>query len=248
MKIEDLIDERNNQLYQHIKEHFDVVLEENKDWRAEAWDTKTRNGATIILHCPTPFPSASFTKELLRIQAQIRGFRPVVSGLSLSSLVNERMQTIIKSLNHHFLNHKTAREFAVLGYPPEQFQDDDGGTLDFLRDQLHSDGHSALMLSLMYLSFIEPLMSLSKGDKHIIQNLFDQYDGGKFRQYFERIDNIIRDWAENESYDAEEHMVDFLTNAGINDTWLCYKSDSQHNAFPENGFFVGEPFDRNVEF
>lgn len=249
MKIEDLIDERNNELYRQINAHLEIVLEENQDWRAEAWDSYIHDGVAVILYCPTSFPSASFTKELLRIHAQIRGFRPVVSGLSRNSQVNERMQTIIKSLNHHFLNHKTAREFVALGYPPEQFQDDDdGGTSYFLKDQLQSDGQSALNLAIMYLSFIEPLMPIPEGDKHIIQQLFNRYDGGKFKQYFECIDETLSSWVETESYDAEKYMVEFLANAGVINTWLSYQLDSKHSAFPENGFFIGELFDRNVEF
>lgn len=242
MLITSLLDGKNNHLFEQITARIEVILEENPDWRVEVWDSIIRDGKAIILHCPVPSPQASFAKELLRIRAWLTGFRPVVYGQSLSPQVNQRMQTIIKSLNHHFLNQKIAPEFSVLRYAAAQFQDDDGGTASFLKDQLQREDHSRLMLSLMYLSFIEPQLPIPEVDRQTIQTLFRQYDGGKLQPDFERIDKIMKAWSLDKSYDAEQYMVDFLTNTGMADTWLSYKTDSEKNITPKNGFFIGEPF------
>lgn len=223
MLIRSLLDGKNNHLLERVEAHIEVILEENPDWRAEVWDSIIRDDKAIILHCPVASPQASFAKELLRIKARLLGFRPVVYGHSLSPQVNQVMQTIIKSLNHHFLNQKIAREFSDLGYAAAQFQDDEGGTTSFLKDQLQREDHSRLMLCLMYLSFIEPHLPVPEADRQTIQALFDQYDGGKLKPVFKRIDKVMKNWTMDASFNAEQYIDEFLTHTGMTDTSFSYK-------------------------
>ncbi|MCE7990506.1 MAG: hypothetical protein HEP71_00945 [Roseivirga sp.] len=247
MLISELLDGKNNPLFEQVSAQLEIKLEENPDWRAEAWDSIIRDGKAIILHCPVPSPHASLAIELLRIKAQLNGFRPVIMGRTLSPQVNEMMQTIIKSLNHHFLNQKIAEDFVELGYSAAQFQDNDGGTLYFLKDQLQREDLSPLKLSILYLSFIEPQLPISEADRQTIQSLFDRYDGGKLKSVFEGISETMRGWSLSGNYHSEPYIVDLLLNAGVTNTWFSYHNDTGKNLDPENGFFIDTPFPLNVE-
>lgn len=241
MEISSLMDERNTRLYKGISKRVEIELKENPDWRAEAWSSYINNKTATVLYCESSQPIPDFTKELLRIQAQLNGFKLLADGQTTNSRSYENMQTIIKSLNHHFLNHKIAREFIALGYSLEQLQEDDEGTVNFLKDQLAQSGHSALKLSLFYLLSIDPLASATENDRRVIQGLFNQYDGGKFTTCFQCIDKIVQDWALTDTYFAEKYMIDFLINAGVTDTWFSYQTQapvSNEKDFSEDGFYV----------
>lgn len=248
MEINDLIDEHNDRLYQTLSKRIAIALKENPDWRAESWDSYIRNGTATLLYCDCLAPTLAFTKELLRIQARLNGFKPLVDWLALNDRPYPNMQTVIKSLNHHFLSHKIARDFVALGYSQEQFLEEDHSTAHFLKDQLLTPGLSPLDLSILYLLFIEPSAMTSANDRAALQGLFSTYGGGEFTELFQRIDKIINNWTLVDCYDAEEYIINFLTNAGLTDAGFSYESLSHEQQLEKTiktGFLVGKSFDGN---
>ncbi|GAB5524818.1 MAG: hypothetical protein Roseis2KO_26900 [Roseivirga sp.] len=243
MEVNDLIDERNGPLYKTINKQIAIELKENSDWRAETWDSRISNKTATVLYCDCPDTATAFTKELLRIQAQLKGFKLLADGQTNHRQPYENMQTLIKSLNHHFLNHKIAGDFIALGYSTEQLQEEDESTTFFLKDQLASSGHSMLKLSLFYLLLIDPLIATTESERTMIQDLFYQYNKGKFRARLQNIDKILQDWALADSYVAEKYMIGFLINAGVTNTRFSYQTQSylsNEKNLPENGFFIGK--------
>lgn len=246
MEVQDLIDPKNERLYVKVKQHFEIQLVENPDWRASAWSSSIEKNRVIIKHGPTTFPQASFAHELLHIEMIINGFKPVFSGISLHKTTQQFLPTIIKYLNRTFQDHKTAAPFLLMGYPPEQFYDQEEYPLaDFLLEELNKEGHSSLYIALLYLDFIAPLTGISQEQKLALQIAFDQYQGGEFRPTFLRIDEVIHNWVHDADYAAEAYFIDLLSTIGVKDTWLSYEKNApdhieQH--FPDAGFFIGNSF------
>ncbi len=250
MEIKDLLDKRNSHLYQAVSKRIQIELKENPDWRAESWDSNIRNTTATLLYCDCSAPVVSFTKELLRIQAQLNGFKPLVDWSTLNDPPYPNMQTIIKSLNHHFLSHKIARDFMALGYSEKQFQEEDQSTARFLKNQLQSRGLSPVNLSMLYLLFIEPSAIVSVNDRAAIQGLFSAYSGGTFTEFFQRIDKIMKDWTLADRCDAEKYIIDFLINAGLTDIGFSYESLSpgqQPDKSIKTGFLVSKSTDESIE-
>ena len=246
MEVQDLIDSKNELLYASIKEFFKINLIENPDWRSSAWSSSIEKETVIIKYGSTAFSQASFAHELLHIDLLINGFKPVSSGISLHKTTQQFLPTIIKYLNRTFQGHKTAAPFLLMGYPPEQFYDQEEYPLaDFLLNELENEGHSPLYIALLYLDFTAPLTGISQEQKLALQIAFDQYQGGEFRQTFLRMDKIIHNWVHDAAYNAEVYFIDFLSTIGIKDTWLSYEKNAPDNIdqhFPDSGFFIGSPF------
>ncbi len=246
MEIQTLIDPKNERLYAGIKEYFKIQLVENQDWRASAWGSSIEGDTAIIKYCPTDFPQACFAHELLHIDAQTKGFREVSSGTSLNKETQQFLPTIIKYLNITFQHHKIAKPFLLMGYPSEQFYDaEEYPMVDHLLNELEKEGHSRLYLILLYLDFIAPLTGITEDQKQALQIAFGKYSGGKFKQTFFRIDEIIQHWINDDGYIAEAYFIDFLSTAGIKDTWLSYEKNALDNIehhFPKSGFFIGNSF------
>ena len=246
MEIESLIDSANEELYHRVRAHVHVKLEENQDWRAEVWTSKISGDTAVITHCPTSFPEAAFAHELLCIDTQLKGFKRILGGISLNEQVQGQIQTIIATLNHSFQQHKIAKEFLSMGYLPEQIYGNEGDSeATFLEDQLNEEGRSLTALSLLYMLFIDPFMPFTAEEKQSIKRRFEAYEGGRFSQNFERMEEILDGWRNGESYEAERYMIDFLLNAGLTDSWFSYQPDSPEmyeKEFPTYGFFVDNRF------
>jgi len=246
MKIEDLIDDKNEALYHRVSKKFNVKLEENQDWRAEVWVSKIEQNTATIFTCPTNFPKAAFVHELLRIDTQAKGFKRILGGISLDKDIQKQIYRIIKLLNNVFQHHKMKKEFLSPGYLPAQIYDDDGiSEFSFLEEQLRKERLSTTSLSLLYLSFIDPLMPFSDEEKDAIIKKFEEYEDGSFKNTLKKIDNTLQQWVNDKSYQAENYQIEILQNAEITNTWLSYKQESpgtQEHEFPKDGFFVDNSF------
>lgn len=246
MEIEDLIRGTNEKLYHSVREHLKVTLIENIDWREEAWSSSIDGDTTIITYCSSKFPKAAFAHELLNIHAQIKGFKKISFGDSLDKEVQYHLPTLVKCMNQHFLDHKIAKAFLTLDYPPQQFYDYElSSEFDFIQGELNTKAKSLISLSILYLSFLTPCGDLSPDQKQALQKSFEQYEGGKYKQTLSKIDEILSDWVSAETFNAEYYLIDFCLNLGIKATWFSYKHDAPgmyQNEFPACGFFVGEAF------
>lgn len=60
------------------------------------------------------------------------------------------------------------------------------------------------------------------------------------RVYFNEIDDLMYDWKNSINYDAEPYLRILLSKIfDMDNAWYGYGDESE---FPENGFFIGEPF------
>jgi len=246
MEINSLIDPTNEKLYQSVCAHLSLRLEENQDWRESVWGSAMDGDAAVITYSETDLPKAAFTHELLHLETQIKGYKRIFSGVSLRKDVQSYIPTLIKVLDTDFQHHKMAHPFLEMGYPSAQFyNDDESDPVRYLNDELSKEGHTVLYLSTLYMVFKSPLSGVTTEESFAIQQAFETYANGIHKPNFERIDEIIQNWIQEESYDAERYMIDFLQNAGITQTWISYKKDIAgmfEKNFPDSGFFIGEPF------
>ena len=211
MEIKNLIDASNQAIYQAISAHYEVILVENPDWRADAWSAVIRDKQAIIQYADTEHeePKALFSRELLRINLQIEGYKRILTGVSLHQETQQALPVLLKNLDHHFQIHKIAPLFLAMGYPANLFYEDaEDFTSQFLEESLKESGRSLINISILYLSVIAPLSAMSQIGREKIRKDFEEYAGGMFKSNFQEIDNITHRWVQQEGCEAENHLID----------------------------------------
>lgn len=239
MKLKNLIDARNEALFNRVAAHFKIDFGLNEDWRADAWTSDIENGVAYIKYCnqEIEYPKAALTRELLCLDIQIKGFKRVYTGISLHEKIQQKIPTLVKCLDYDFQNHKIATVFTELGFLSEQFYGYENiQSSDYFLDVLNEKDYSLLSICIMYLHFIAPFGGWSSDEKATIQRKFETYQSGEFQKHLKKIDAIINAWKASEKYDATSFMIDFCKNAGVMDTWISYKK-GETKGF-ENGFSI----------
>lgn len=244
MKLENLIDTRNEALYNRVASYFKIDFGQNEDWRADAWTSYIENGVAYIKYCDeeVEYPKAALTHELLCLDIQIKGFKRVYTGISLNENVQGKISTLIKCLDIDFQNHRIATTFTNLGFPSEQFYGYENiQSSDYFLNVLDEKDYSLLSICIMYLHFIAPFGSWSSDEKATIQRKFETYQNGEYQKHLKKIDIIIKEWKAAKDYDATPFMIDFCRNAGVTDTWISYRKDKItpfENRTREDGFSI----------
>ena len=195
MEIKALIDDANAALYAKVSVQYQVKLVPQADWRACAWQSTINTDTLEISYCPTEFPKAAFSRELLSVDAHMSGFKSVYAGIALDRSVRPFLPTLLKYLNKSFVEHKIAARFLSLGYPREQFHAaPEGDAADFWLSELQTAGHSLLYVSLLYLDFIAPLVPIALQQQQALQKAFAAYDNGNFLKSLGQTKGILGDW------------------------------------------------------
>lgn len=242
MKKEKLIDDRNRELYDNVRKHYKVNLKKSND---HMWGSHIEKDAVIISHSKTNHPISSFTHELLHPDTQIKGYKRIRAGVSLNMEIHKHLPRICSCLDNELQHHKMYDKFIELGFPPNEFYNDlDTETIPYLEKIVDAKGASFISLSVDYLSLIAPGGIIPEDKFKELQQKFYNYDNGKFESQFKVIDQIIDDWKNDVSYDAEQYIIRFFENLNAGQTWITYENlqGISSDNFPNTGFFTDTKF------
>jgi hypothetical protein len=238
MKIEDLISEKNKELFEKVNKVYPVTLSDSND---DTWSSNIVDNKSIITYCDTKYPESCFTHELLHIDTQIRGYKRLKVGISAFDQT-DYFKTLMSALDNELQHHKMFTEYEELGYPKEQFYiDTDTQTENYLRTYLSKKVITFKPTFLRYLTLIAPRGTITGKVKKELKNKFKQLDKDKFKDYFNHIDEQFDKWGKDTSFDAEPYLKEiFIVISGGEFTWFGYGKSED---FPKNGFFVDKVFD-----
>jgi hypothetical protein len=237
MNINDLISDRNRELYEKVNKVYTVELIKTKE---DTWSSNINENKAIISYCDTKYPESCFVHELLHFDTQINGYKRLrvgFSGFDQTDYFGKLMTALDNELQHH----KMFPKFLKLGYPKEQFYiDNDTETENYLRSYLTKKVIEFKPTFLRYLTLIAPGGLISDIVKDELKEKFKLLDNNKYRAYFDHIDKQFYDWTNTTSLDAEPFLKEmFIAISGGEFTWLGYGTATE---FPNNGFFVDKVF------
>jgi len=198
------------------------------------------NGEAVVTCSRTDHPQACLAHELLHFDLQMKGYRRVLCGRPRwqSDAIPMRL---IAALDNEVQHHKMFPNFRALGFPAQQFyNDDDKSTLSLL-EQVFSDFlPKAEDIVVDFLTVIAPGGSFPRKMRESFKNrMYDAWDG-QFRSMFKKVEAIIFDWASGNSRDSQQIFTDVLTTIKPDlNMWLGYNDKT---SFPSNGFFIGPAF------
>lgn len=238
MTIENLITDRNKELFERVNAKYPVLLVKTKD---NTWASHIENGNTIITFCDTQYPECCFVHELLHIDTQIKGYKRLRVGISAFDQT-AFFGTLISALDNELQHHKMFPEFEIMRYQKENFYiDSDTNTENYLRRYVTKKAIEFRPTFLRYLTLIAPGGSMSDITKSELKEKFKSLNNNSYRAYFDHIDQQFEEWAKTPSYNAEPFLIEmFITISNGEFTWFGYGNSEE---FPNNGFFVDKEFD-----
>lgn len=121
--LDDLLDERNRQLYGDLAAQIPIELHASDD---QYWGETTVDGRATILCAPSVYPKSCFTHELLHVRFNLRGMaRPgaVVEAASDAERVEneEFVRSLLPYAYNQLIHHKMFPEFIERGFPAHEF-------------------------------------------------------------------------------------------------------------------------------
>lgn len=237
LTIEQLISDKNRELFNIVNKIYPVEIHFKQK---NTWTSSIEDNKTIISYCNTKYPESCFVHELLHIKLQINGFKKLKTGIS-SCLLNKDLIDIINHLDNHLQHHRMFPEFEKLGYSKEEFYiDSDIKTENKLKKYLSGNNFDFKLTFLHYLTVISPGGSMSKDTIFDLKEEFKTIKQGCYRELIDLIDEIFEEWRNSTDLNYEPLIKNlFGSIQGCDRTWFGYGSSEE---FPNNGFFVGEPF------
>jgi hypothetical protein len=212
-ELNQLLDERNQTLYQQVAGRLNVRLEPSDD---SGWGCKQENHDGIIYCSKSNCPIACFTHELLHLKFESNGM-----GRPYHKTDNSEFPTdAIGFFHNQLVHHKIYPPFIALGFKSQEFLNDDdakGMTRILKRDlstfeSLYKKGRkplTGLMIAMPFFSINSP---------------HDQNDTiKKFEQRLKAIANpndlsdlekILRDWKQSENPNCSRPLACIFKVAG----------------------------------
>lgn len=124
-KIEDLVSEYNEDLYEEVSAKIPIRLEKQQG----SWSAKIdEDGIAIIGYCKSNYPDAAFAHELLHIKAELSGLKDPYVRSDEPDVDWGLLRFFINQLAHH----KIYPEFYDLGFTDDEFLNDN----DFLEARI----------------------------------------------------------------------------------------------------------------
>jgi hypothetical protein len=249
MNLQQLLDKTNQPLYDFVNSHYPVKLNQGRGttWGAQIQFRKQKF-SSLITWTPTKRPKPALVHELLHIKNQILGHKRLKLGLALDDNIlkgqHGYLNVVCDAIDNEFQHQKMYPEYLSLGYKPEHFYcDSDIGTEQHLIDYLKKNNTNFIHLSVQYLTLIAPGGHISENKKNELKEEFRQQNGGVFRMNFDEIDNLISNYINDASYDAELYVKRFINNLNCGRVWISYSDKKEF--IPSEGFFANSQFDIN---
>lgn len=198
-KIEDILSEYNEDLYNEVSLMIDLVLEKNM---RTGWSAKIRDGRAIITYNKADSPDACFAHELLHIKYELMGL--VIPYVKDNEGIHDIMPFIFNQLCHH----KFYADFYEMGFSEDEFLNDKDKdevisliSRDFglLKDIYEKNGiiPNSVALLLPYIVLKSP-HDQSESTQHYISEL-KSYGSVDF---FNEVDEILEEWRVSDTLDS----------------------------------------------
>lgn len=244
MKKDKLIDNRNKDLYDGVRQHYKVNLKKSDD---HSWGSNLIKDTVVISHSKTNYPISAFTHELLHIDTQLSGYKRIRAAVSINPTIRPHLPRLVDCIDNEFQHHKMFDKFTSLGFPANEFYNDlDNSVVPYLENVLNTSGSDFISLSVDYLTLIAPGGTITSDKLIELRSAFHNYGNNKFVNQFQKIDTIIEDWKKDTSYDAEKYIIQFFQNLNAGQIWVSY-ADNLHlglsdQNFPSSGYFTETNF------
>jgi hypothetical protein len=234
-------DRRIAALLQNVQQRVRLKFEKSA---SSEWLSSMDGERAVIEYAGCRHPSAALAQELLTIDMQLRGYRPIRLGIS-SVFDQDAMPNFINVLNHELQRHKIYQRFLALGFTPEQFQrDSDKDTSPYLQQVLMTAPDNIARIIPPFLMLLSPGGALSLD---AFQDLYDRFlrINSAWTKQLLTIEQLLKDWADAETLDqtltVRKIMLTIEPNGNF--SWFGFKDES---GFPDNGFFIAEAFSVRV--
>jgi hypothetical protein len=231
-------DQRVTGLINQLSEKVKLEYQKSKE---NGWGSNMENGIATISYNSCRHPSAALAHELLHIDAQIKGYQRIRTGIS-SVDQTPAFGNFLTCLDNELQHHKFYSQFLLLGFKPEQFySDSDVETEKFLRQELLKQYSTLIELIPNYFTVIALGGSMNGSIREELKGGFLNIHNGDFKDKLIKIENLVASWSISESYDNVSLMKEIMLiiQKENNLTWFGFSSDDRP---PNDGFFVDKIF------
>lgn len=121
--LEEILDERNRQLYNDLEAKAAIILGESDD---ECWGEKYKDDVLYISCAKTAYPVACFTHELLHGKYDLAGmempmFKVEAIGHKAVEALEDKARNLMSYAYNQIMHHKLFPDFVALGFPAGEF-------------------------------------------------------------------------------------------------------------------------------
>lgn len=221
-----------------ILQHYSAITYGDSD--DDSWGSN-KTTAGIILTAADEHLDSCLAHELLHLWLQSRGYRRIRVGVSSFDDTGWFGQ-FITALDNELQHHKMFPRYVAMGLNPIWFYgSSDQHTADHLEAVLGNPGRGIKSMVLGYLTCIAPGGHLAAEQVAQFTQRFHEDRDGEYQDRLAAIDTAFAAWRNAWHTLNAEPFIRQIIQAVENPTttWFGYGTAS---GFPENGFFVGQPF------
>jgi hypothetical protein len=235
-------DRRIAALLQRVQQRVKLKFEKSS---GTDWLSSVEGDRAVIEYAGCAHPSAALAQELLQIDMQLSGYRPIRLGIS-SVFEIDAMPNFINVLEHELQRHKYYRAFLALGFQTEQFyREADKITSPYLTRVLATPPEKLSDVIPSFLMLIAPGGTMTLDT---YQGLYDRFLALNNRTYTKQlltIEQLFQDWGASDSLDQTLTVKKIMLTIEPkgNFSWFGFKDET---GFPDDGFFVDEVFSVRV--
>jgi hypothetical protein len=226
-------------LRDEIAPHYSWISYGDSD--DDSWGTTVTTAGTILTAHDEHLESC-LAHELLHLWLQARGYRRIRRGVSSFDETGWLGQ-FITALDNELQHHRMFPRYLALGLDPRWFYgSSDQQTAACLEAQLANPHRDIKSMVLAYLTCIAPGGELTPDEAAQFNKRLHEDSGGAYHERLAVIDAAFAEWrAAWFTLNAEPFVRQIMLSLeNPTRTWFGYGAFA---AFPENGFFVGEPFE-----
>ncbi len=223
--VEDLIDERNRELYEELTSRITISLGPGAD---SYWSSQLNGDTGIILSAPTAHPISCFTHEMLHLKLRLDGLTmPYV--FSASPVDKFTLSFFYNELAHH----RMFPRFYAMGFDAREFYNDADAdaSLTLLQQEMTrlKESRRRSRANLAGLDVARPYFLLySPGWKRGgMQRVAEQLDELADRAFLRTLDAILLEWIESDSLDLRRPFARIFKACGITDIGFSLSKDGE---------------------
>lgn len=238
MDIEEILKQNKKvaELFSEINTWKPILFQEDNNSEDNTWGSHIdENGNAVISYCETNNKLTYLAHELLHFKVQKDGYRRIKSCCYHPLFRNNEL---LDALDNELQHHKMFPIFIGLGLDGKKFYcDSDLQIYAVLKRNLEKNSNQLNDFIVDYFSLIAPGGTLSNQKKDILKHKFQKKVG---KDYLDKIDIIFRNWIRDKSFNSEIYIKQIynLIEPKIY-AWIGYGKSAE---FPNNGFFINEPF------
>jgi hypothetical protein len=226
-------------LLNEIVPHYMAITYGDSD--DDSWSNDTTR-AGIILTTEDEHLDSCLAHELLHLWLQSKGYRRIRVGVSSFDETGWLGQ-FITALDNELQHHRMFPRYVEMGLDPQHFYaSSDQNTVNWLEAVLANPARDIKSIVLGYLTCIAPGGQMMADQVAEFNQRFHEDKAGEYHARLAAIDEAFGQWrAAWHTLNAEPFIRQImLALENPTTTWFGYGTPA---GFPENGFFVGAPFE-----